>query len=606
MADASQHLSELLAQQQRTPGDPALLRALGRAYVGQNDWASAAQWLAKALVAQPGDAGLRSALIRAAGLLQASSLYGTALAAFDALLSDDAGNREALQGRAATLQLLDRGEEARLAFERAIAIAPDDPAARIGYGVLLHGQRRFEEAVLAFRRALELDPGNAAATAHLVNAKRRLCDWRELDALTNQVIAATRAELASGDPVSAPMLGFLATGAPFALCMEVVRAVAAGVTRAASAQRTEPFRYARRGKRLRIGFLSPDFRGHSAGRMAATLVSALDRGRVELFGYSLVPDANRDDTTAWFAGVFDRFRDISHDAAATAAAHINADGINVLVDLAGYTRGARPEILALCPAPVQCHYLGLNLPLGGDWCPWLIADRTSYADSAVAGAVPARIAWLDGPWAATPRSADVPMTRTEAGLPPESLVFAAFAEPHKFDPESWRAWMGLLNAAPSARLWLLDGGDTVRRNLVRYAAVAGVSGDRLVWAPRIANAEHRRRLACADIALDTWVQKSGATVLEFLAAGVPVLTTRNPGPAFGAALVVAAGIPECVAENLAHAMGVGAELAHDPSRLARLRARLQEPAPLFDTRRWAAQVEAAFAAMWDAVHPTGS
>ena len=330
------------------------------------------------------------------------------------------------------------------------------------------------------------------------------------------------------------------------------------------------------------------------------MLAAHDRSRIELFGYSL--SHTGDATTDWFAGKFDAFRDLSEASHEEAAVAIHKDGVNILVDLASHTRGARPEILALQPAPVQCHYLGYNLPLGSDWCPYLIGDPVSFADEAMRAALPARLVMLRGPWAAMDAGTPpVPMSRAEAGLPDNAFVLANFSAAQKVEPVLWGVWMRILTAVPNAVLWMLDGGEAVRRNLLREAEAAGIQPERIVWAQPLPHAEHVRRLACADVSLDTYHYKGGATALECLAAGVPVVTLRNPGPAWGASLTVAAGVPETVAEDAAEYEHLTIALGRDPRAVARLKTKLREAratAPLFQPAAWARDVEAAFETMW--------
>ena len=446
----------------------------------------------------------------------------------------------------------------------------------------------------------------AAALSNLAHMQFKLCDWRGLDDLIAEIVDVTKAELAAGRRPSAAPSSLLATGAPFELQMAVTRAEADAIGESVAALREpSPEPPPAPGGRLRVAYLSPDFRGHSAGRLFRTLLEAHDRDRFEWHGYSLAGNAGA--ATRWFREAFDGFRDLSNAGHAEAARQIRADGIHVLVDLASHTRGARPEILALQPAPVQCHYLGYNLPLGADWCPWLVADPVSFANSSSRAALPATLAMLEGPWAAAaPFSALTPMPRRAAGLPDDAFVVANFNAAQKLDPAMWAVWMRVLSGAPRAVLWMLDPGATARRNLAREAAAAGIDPARIVWAQPLPRDRHLGRLACADVAVDTHLFKGGATALEMLCAGVPVVSLRDPGPARCASLLEAAGLPELAAKDLADYELILARLALEPERTAGLRDRLiaaRETAPLFDTARWARDVEAAYGRMW-AAHET--
>ena len=553
----------------------------------------------KATARQQGNASARAVLGQ---LRQAEFRHSAALAEFDLALAARPTDPTLWANRGASLHALGRTTEALKAYDLAVNGAPRNGDIWFNYGTVLQAAGRFDEARSAFRRAREHKADHASIDAHLLHMQLKVCDWRELAETNARLVAETQAELNTNDSSTAPPFALYGADAPFVLKMTATRAYAAAITAAAEPVRQRlAFRYAGRAGKLRIGYISPDFRGHSAGRLFETLLRHHDRSRYEIFGYSLTTAATRDLATAAFSDAFDAFRDVHMLGHEDAARRIHADGIHVLVDLASYTRGARPEILALQPAPVQCHYLGYNLPLGADWCPYLIGDPVSFADPAIRSALPARLVMLQGSWVAGEPQAPVPpMTRAEAGLPDAAFVMANFSAPQKLEPVLWGAWMRILRAVPRAVLWMLDAGDTVRRNLLREAARHGIAAQRIVWAPPLKHAEHLRRLACADIALDTYTYKGGATALECLAAGVPVLTLQNPGPAWGASLAVAAGTPETIAQDVTDYERLAIHLAEHPAARADLGTRLGNVrnTPAFQPVAWARDVEAAYETMW--------
>lgn len=585
------------------PGDKELVTQMGANLRELGRLSEAAQVFEQVLAHDPIFA---AALIGLGTVRQSEYRHWEALKEFDRALKAEPDNAAALANKAISLQLLGRSDEARLLYERAVEADPKAAEIRFNLGTLLQAVGRYDEARSAFRRALDLRPGYAQVTPFLIHMHLKLCEWRDLEPLTAQLEANTRAELARGGPASSAPFSLFGTGVPFDLQMEATRAEAAAIgSHVLEAKQRLNFAYAPRTGKLRVGYLSPDFRSHSAARLFAGLLKSHGRDKVELFGYSLAPTGTHDESTEWFQGEFDTFRDISEISHENSAVQINGDGVHVLVDLASHTRGSRPEILALQPAPVQCHYLGYNLPLGADWCRYLIGDPVSFADQSIVSALPADLVMLKGCWTAAEPPAHIDpnsaMTRAEAGLPVDGTVFANFNASQKCEPIIWGAWMRILAAVPGSVLWMLDAADTVKRNLVREAETRGISADRLLFAPALAHAEHLRRMPLADIAFDTYYYKGGATALEFLAAGVPVLSLRNPGPAWGASLLEAAGTPETAANDLDAYERIAVELALDPPQLAALKARLlaaPDSAPLFDIQSWARDVEAAYETMW--------
>ena len=536
-------------------------------------------------------------------VLQAEYRHDDALIEFEAALVADPADAPSLANKAASLQLLGRPRDALATYERAIEADPAAPEIRFNQGSLLQTMGRFDEAKVAFRRALDLRPGYAQVTPFLLHMLLKLCDWDNLEALTAEMEANTRAELAQGIRVSSTPFSLFGTAVPFDLQMDATRSEAAAIgAHVAETKARLAFSYGPRGNKLRVGYISPDLRNHSAGRLFQNLLRAHDRSKLEIFGYSLAPKDALDETTDWFKTHFDEFRDLSDSSHEESATLIHGDGINVLVDLASHTKGARPEILALEPAPVQCHYLGYNLPLGADWCRYMIADPVSFADQAIVSALPCDLVLLDGAWAATaPPTPVEPMTRAEASLPETGFVFANFNAPQKCEPVIWGVWMRILAAVPGSILWMLGAGKSVKRNLRREAEARGVAADRIAFAPPMSHDQHLRRLPLADVAFDTHHFKGGATPLEFLGANVPVMTLLNVGPAWGASLLYAVGVPETAAKDIADYERIAVDLARNPETLADLKARLKaapQSAALYDTQKWARDVEAAFDKMW--------
>ena len=205
----------------------------------------------------------------------------------------------------------------------------------------------------------------------------------------------------------------------------------------------------------------------------------------------------------------------------------------------------------------------------------------------------------------TQRIAAAPTHRSEAGLPEDRFVFAAFTNFAKIEPAGFRSWMAILRRLPQAVLWLPGGNPVAARNLRRAAETAGVAAERLVFAPKLpCKAEHLARLRLADLALDTRIYNGHVSTCDALWAGLPVLTLR--GEQFAsratASMLVAIGLPELVAGSPQEYEDTAVRLASDPKGLRALRRRLdgtRGTAPLFDTARFARNLERAFAAMWD-------
>jgi predicted O-linked N-acetylglucosamine transferase (SPINDLY family) len=290
------------------------------------------------------------------------------------------------------------------------------------------------------------------------------------------------------------------------------------------------------------------------------------------------------------------------------AALLDEAGIDIAVDLKGYTAGARPGILAWRAAPVQVSYLGYPGTLGAPYVDYVIADRWVAPVEHEAGFTEC-VVRLPHSYQVNDRrraiAARAP-SRSDLGLPEHGFVFACFNNNYKITPEVFAVWMRLLQAVPDSVLWLYQASDTAAHHLRAHAQAHGVQAQRLIFAPRLPGPEHLARLARADLFLDTLPVNAHTTASDALWAGLPVLTCA--GGAFAArvaaSLLSAVGLPELITTSLADYEALARKLALEPQTLQALRTRLagdRSRLPLFDTPRYCSHLERAYQAMHERV-----
>jgi predicted O-linked N-acetylglucosamine transferase (SPINDLY family) len=355
---------------------------------------------------------------------------------------------------------------------------------------------------------------------------------------------------------------------------------------------------------LTIGYLSADFHRHATAYLAAELFELHDRARFRAVAYSAGPDDGSDIRHRLEAG-FDLFRHLPGWPAAEIAQAIRADGVDILVDLKGYTRDARTDVMGLRPAPIQVAYLGYPGAMGVDFIDYVLADpvvlpterQPDYAE---------RIVHLPWCYQVNDRQRPHPPApdRTASGLPATGPVLACFNAAYKITPAVFAVWMRLLRTHPDAVLWLLSDEEAVERALRQRAEGHGVAGDRLIFAPHRPLADHLARYALADLVLDTLPYNAHTTGSDALWMGCPIVTCRGATFAgrVGASLLHAVGLDELIVDDLESYEARAGALLADPAALADLRRRLTEgrdTAPLFDTPAFVRNVETAFSRMWE-------
>jgi predicted O-linked N-acetylglucosamine transferase (SPINDLY family) len=358
-------------------------------------------------------------------------------------------------------------------------------------------------------------------------------------------------------------------------------------------------------ERIRLGYLSFDFRQHAVAVLIAGLIECHNRRHFEVIGYSYGPDDGSAMRTR-LAAAFDRFVDVSGMSSRRAAEVINEDAVDILIDLTGYTGYSRAEIVAYRPAPIQVNYLGNPGTMGADFIDYIIVDpfvvpvdqQPFYTERLV------QLPHCYQPIDAARLVAGSAQSRTQCGLPEEDFVFCCFNTSYKITPAFFDIWMRLLNAVPGSVLWLVARNAVVGDNLRREAARRGVVTERLVFTTPASMPVYLGRLALADLFLDTLPYNAGATAGDALCAGVPVLTCAGE-PYVGrmaGALLMAAGLPELVAPSLAAYEILALRLATEPDLLAAVRQRLARnrlSMPLLDIKRFTRDLEAAYRRMWE-------
>ena len=565
--------------------------------LGEDRFASA--MYGEALKAEPEDADALGGL---ALLHMRGDRHDEAIPLLKRALTQRPGDLVALNNLAICLLRYGRRHEALALYRDLVTMQPENAEARGNLGQLLQGLGRHDEAVGELREALSLAPERSELKPAYMQSLRQICAWQELDRLEPEVLASAESEAGDG-PVPSPFV-LAGTAASPALRLSVARRYAqACVREAATAAAAEPFstRVATGGK-LRVGYVSPDFRRHSVATSFLPLLKAHGRRDFEWHGF-LIGREEPDEVTEEFEAAFDSFQDLRSLGPHAAAQRINEAGLDLLIDLAGHTRDSALEIFAWRPAPVQAHYLGYGSTLGADCIDYLITDAV-HTPAALEAHCHEACVFLPATFmAAGPYAVSVhEVTRKDCGLPERGAVLACFNAHYKLDRETFAVWMELLQAVPDSVLWLKDGASAAMTNLDNAAAAHGVDPARLVWAGRMPHGEHLARHRLADLALDTRRHTGGVTTLDALWAGVPVLTVAGESHAArtGASILSALGMAELIAKDLDDYRDRALALLRAPDRLAALThdvERAKSASPLFRPGRLSQDLEAAYAEM---------
>jgi protein O-GlcNAc transferase len=520
-----------------------------------------------------------------------------ALATFEWLLRHLPDDAEALFGRASSLlQLNERLEEAAADFTRAGELGIERVETLVGKASALAKLQRHGEAAACLSEVLVLAPDRVYARGSFMFSRLQACQWRDLEPLIEQLISLVGAGRRATHPMSMLSLSDMP---------ELQLACAQSLVRDLYPENPVLGPCPRRplagdGRRLRVAYVSADFRDHPVSHLLVGVLERHDRRSFEVFGISLRrPQDNPFEQR--IRAAFDRFVDVGERSDCEISQLLRELEIDIAVDLMGFTDGLRLGVFAHRAAPVQVSYLGYAGTSGAPYMDFILADEIvippggerHYSERVV------RLPHSYLPNDDRREVGTVP-TREEAGLPPAGLVFCVFTNAYKINPAMFDIWMRLLRAVPDSVLWLRALNEEARESLRDEGRARGVEPDRLVFAPHVAGmAEHLGRLGLADLYLDTLPYNAHSTACDALWAGTPVLTCMGTGFAsrVAASALTAVGLSALITSSLAEYERLALDLARRPERLQELRARLarqRSSAPLFDTSGYCGRLETAY------------
>jgi predicted O-linked N-acetylglucosamine transferase (SPINDLY family) len=503
---------------------------------------------------------------------------------------------EAWNNRGNALRNLGRFTEALESYAQALAIRPDYAEACNNGGNVLVELRRFDDAARRYEQTLAIRPDYPWLPGTAFHTRMHLCDWANWDVRYAALMQRLAWSEKSSEPFS--LLAVTDSGALQRRAAEGwARRMSAGMEAAPVVPRVG------RSERIRVGYYSADFHEHATAYLAAQLFEQHDRERFEVVGLSFGAPS-QDAMRARLVKAFDRFIDVRERTDREVAQLSRELGIDIAVDLKGFTQNQRAGIFAHRAAPLQVSYLGYPGTMGAPYMDYLVADRTLIPEASQVHYAE-KVVYLPGSYQINDRQRPIAQhefTRGELGLPPSGVVYCCFNNAYKITPEVFGSWMRILQRVEGSVLWLLQDSVTAVENLQREAQARGVSAQRLIFAQRLPLAEHLARQRVADLFLDTFPCNAHTTASDALWAGLPVLT--RCGEAFAArvaaSLLNAIGLPELITATAGGYEDLAVELGQQPAGLAALRTRLarnRTSAPLFDSQQLTDHLQEAYRLM---------
>lgn len=483
-------------------------------------------------------------------------------------------------------------------YKKSIELNPRHAEAFNNLGNVYKGLQDVETALSCYVKAYEIDPEYNSILGLIIHMKMFLCDWSNYDDFFAELIKKISDNKSVANPFS--ILAMIDSREIQKKCSEIYSQVHHPENLSLGSIKPMVKK-----DKIRIGYFSADFQHHATAYLMAGFFEAHNKEKFELIAFSFGPDSH-DDLRIRLRKSFDYFIDVREMTDKKIAELSREMGIDIAIDLKGFTKDFRMSIFAHRAAPIQVNYLGYPGTMGSDYIDYIIADQAlipkeyqcNYSE---------KIVYLPDSYQINDRLrviSDRVFTRQELGLPENVFVFCSFNNGYKITPMIFDGWMRILSSVQDSVLWLLEDNPSVPINLRREAELRGISGDRLIFAKRMPPPEHLARHRCADLFLDTYPCNAHTTASDSLWAGLPLITLRGESFAsrVASSLLSAAGLPELITDTQSDYESLAIELANDSSKLKECKSRLRNnlfTMPLFDTQSTTNNIELAYIEMME-------
>jgi len=524
--------------------------------------------------------------------------YDEALSHYDQAIKLKPDYAEAYNNKGNIFKDLARYDEALSHYDQAIKFKPDFAKAYNNKGNVFKDLARYDEALSYYDQAIKLEPVHEYLFGMSLHTKMFMCDWQNFEFNVKSLSSQINENKKSS--ICLPFLALIDSPSIQRKSSEIWVNDKYPFNSSFG-----PILKSKHRDKIKVGYYSPDFREHAIAHLITELFELHDKNHFELFGFYFgPPDSSKMHKRVSFA--FNKFIDVRLESDKDIALMSREIGIDIAVDLAGFTGLARTDIFAYRAAPIQVNYLGYPGTMGAEYIDYIIADPTLIPSKSQQH-YSEKVVYLPNSYQVNDRKrviADKVFTRKELGLPKEGFVFCCFNNIYKITPSTFDGWVRILKAVNGSILWLLEDNPIAVLNLRKEAQFRGLDPNRLVFAKKINSSQHLARHRVADLFIDTLPYNAHTTASDALWAGLPVLTCVGESFAsrVAASLLNAIELPELITTTQEQYEATAIELANNPEKLKDIKYKLERnrlTTALFDTPRFTKHIQAAYRQMYE-------
>ena len=525
--------------------------------------------------------------------------YDEALSHYDQAIKLKPDYAEAYNNKGNIFKDLMRYDEALSHYDQAIKLKPDFAKAYNNKGNIFKDLMRYDEALSHYDQAIKLEPVHEYLFGMSLHTKMFMCNWQNFEFNVKSLSLQINENKKSS--ICLPFLALIDSSSIQRKSSEIWVNDKHPFNSSCG-----PILKSRHRDKIKVGYYSPDFREHAIAHLIAELFELHDKNHFELFGFYFgPPDSSKMHKRV--SSAFNQFIDVRLKSDKDIALMSREIGIDIAIDLAGFTGLSRTDIFAYRAAPIQVNYLGYPGTMGAEYIDYIIADPT-LIPSKNQQYYSEKIVYLPNSYQVNDRKrviADKVFTREELDLPKEGFVFCCFNNIYKITPSTFDGWVRILKAVNGSILWLLEDNPIAVLNLRKEAQFRGLDPNRLLFAKKINPSQHLARHCVADLFIDTLPYNAHTTASDALWAGLPVLTCMGESFAsrVAASLLNAIELPELITTTQEQYEATAIELANNPEKLKAIKYKLErnrQTTALFDTPRFTKHIQSAYRQMYEA------
>ena len=532
-----------------------------------------------------------------ADTLSSLNRFHEAILMYEKVLIFNQDHYDAYNNKGNALKILKKYQDALFCYRQAIQLKPNFVEAWVNKGNLLKDIKRFEEALHCYQNAFQINPKVEFLPGIHLHVKQLACDWGNLQ----QEIDLLEYSVDQYEKTAIPFTRLAMTDRPdlHLKASEVFKS-----SKFPLLLKSPTFEPIKVNGKIRIGYYSADFYNHATAYLMAELLESHKNDKFEIFGFSFGP-CIEDEMRLRLKRSFHQFTDVSLMSDQEVAKLSQELGINIALDLKGYTQDCRPGIFAQRCAPVQVNFLGYPGSMGAEYIDYLIADR-HVAPIESQEYYSEKIVYMPNSYQVNDSGRVISnreFTREELGLPADGFVYCCFNNNFKILPSMFDSWVKILRQVENSTLWLFEDNALASKNLRIEAELRDLDPDRIVFAQRMKLTDHLARHKVADLFLDTFPYNAHTTASDALWVGLPLLTLQGKSFAsrVASSLLQNLELTELIAKSLADYESKAIELGRNSEMLSKVKNKLitnRASSPLFDGKLFAVHLENAFEEMY--------